>query len=74
MVAGPDWLPGDSQLQVRSGVQLLDEVAPEPQHSVRVELIRLRPPEIIEPSPGVQAEQVKQVRELVSVSHAQPRA
>ena len=39
MIAGTDRLPGDPQLQVRCGVQLLHKVAPELQHPVRVELV-----------------------------------
>ena len=71
MIAGTDRLPGDPQLHIRCGVQLLHKVAPQPQHSVRVKLVSVWPPDIIEPRPGVESEQVKQVGELVSVSHAQ---
>ena len=71
----------------RSGVQLGDEVAPQLQHSEAVsykslfrvihwapsgvEFVRLRPPEVIQPGAGVEAEDVPEVGDIVSVGHAQ---
>ena len=70
----------------RGGVQLGDEVTPQFQHSetVRykslytiiycgpsgVEFVRLRPPEVIQPGAGVEAEDVPEVGNVVSVGHA----
>ena len=71
----------------RGGVQLGDEVAPQLQHSEAgsyrsllrvihwapsgVEFVRLRPPEVIQPGAGVEAEDVPEVGNVVSVRHAQ---
>ena len=70
----------------RGGVQLGDEVAPQLQHSEAVsyeslfrvihcapsgvEFVRLRPPEVIQPGAGVEAEDVPEVGDIVSVGHA----
>ena len=70
----------------RGGVQLGDEVTPQLQHSETgsykslytiihwapsgVEFVRLRPPEVIQPGAGVEAEDVPEVGDVVSVGHA----